>query len=131
MVALIGALSIVGAVALAARRRPGGAAGRTAPAGPQVSYQPPVRSAGGAGTDTVSAATANPAQPVSVRTAGGVLDGVSLTDPDGDAVDGALSSDRTTWTSSGDLDFATTYTWHGRAVAPTARRPRCRAPSRR
>lgn len=119
MVALIGALSIVGAVALAASAQdPAAPQAAPPPAGPQVSYQPPVRSAGGAGTDTVSAATANPAQPVSVRTAGGVLDGVSLTDPDGDAVDGALSSDRTTWTSSGDLDFATTYTWHGRAVAP-------------
>ncbi|ALE85533.1 L,D-transpeptidase [Pseudonocardia sp. HH130629-09] len=119
VVALIGALGIVGAVALAASPQdPAAPQAAPPPAGPQVSYQPPVRSAGGAGTDTVSAATANPAQPVSVRTAGGTLDGVSLTDPYGDAVDGALSPDRTTWTSSGDLDFATTYTWHGRAVAP-------------
>lgn len=108
VVVLIGALGVVGAVALAASPQdPAVPQAAPAPAGPQVSYQP-----------AASASSANPAQPVSVRAAGGTLDGVSLTDPDGDAVDGALSPDRTTWTSSGDLDFASTYTWHGRAVAP-------------
>ncbi|MEJ8281152.1 L,D-transpeptidase [Pseudonocardia spirodelae] len=107
VVALVAALGVAGAVALAASPGDTGPAAAPAPVGPQVSYQP-----------AASATAANPSQPVSVRAAGGTLDGVSLTGPDGDAVDGTLSPDRTTWTSTGDLDFATTYTWHGRALGP-------------
>ncbi|MBN9736144.1 L,D-transpeptidase [Pseudonocardia sp. P1] len=107
VVALIAASGVAGAVALAGAQ--GGTAPLAAPAptGPQLTYQP-----------AASASSANPADPVSVRAAGGTLDGVSLTGPDGEQVPGGLAPDRTTWTSSGKLDFATTYTWHGRAVAP-------------
>lgn len=107
VVTLVVASGVAGAVALASSPEGGSPLAAPPPSGPQLTYQP------------AAAATAvNPAEPVSVRAAGGTLDGVSLTGPDGDPVDGDLSPDRTTWTSSGSLDYATTYTWHGRAVAP-------------
>ncbi|MFP5072326.1 Ig-like domain-containing protein [Pseudonocardia nantongensis] len=113
-VALVAALGVASAVALTAAAQ--GTGPLAAPAAPQVSYQPAERSAGGASTGTAPASSANPAEPVSVRAAGGTLDGVALTGPDGETVDGALSPDRSTWTSTAPLDYATTYTWHGRAL---------------
>lgn len=104
-VTLVAALAVAGAVALAASRGSGPLASAPPP-GPQVSYQP-----------AAAATSVNPAEPVSVQAAGGTLDQVSLTGPDG-AVDGGLSADRSTWTSREPLDYATTYTWHGRAVGP-------------
>ncbi|ANY06264.1 L,D-transpeptidase [Pseudonocardia sp. HH130630-07] len=112
VVALLAALGVAGAVAIAATPAQDGPRAAPPPAGPQLSYQP-----------AANATAVNPAGPVSVRVAGGTLDGVTLTGPGGEPVPGGLSPDRTTWTSSGKLDYATVYTWHGTAAGPGGSAP--------
>ena len=58
----------------------------------------------------------NPTAPISVRVAHGTFVEVALRDAAGKAVDGALSADRTQWTSSGRLAYAQRYTWSGTAT---------------
>ncbi|MGW5050981.1 L,D-transpeptidase [Actinokineospora sp. NPDC004072] len=57
-----------------------------------------------------------PAEPVSVSVAGGKLTEVSLTNPAGEEVDGALSADGSTWTAAEPLGYGKTYTWAGSAL---------------
>lgn len=57
-----------------------------------------------------------PTAPVRVMVRDGALDAVSLTDPDGKAVAGQLSSDRSSWASTEPLRYATTYSWSGTAT---------------
>jgi lipoprotein-anchoring transpeptidase ErfK/SrfK len=53
----------------------------------------------------------NPAEPVVVRAANGSLTAVTITDTaTGKAVAGALAADATSWTSTGPLAYASTYT---------------------
>ena len=47
--------------------------------------------------------------PVVVRAANGTLDAVTLTNPDGKEIAGALSADRTTWTSGEPLGYGRSY----------------------
>ena len=47
--------------------------------------------------------------PVVVRAANGTLDAVTVTNPDGKEVTGALSADRTTWTSGEPLGYGRSY----------------------
>ena len=58
----------------------------------------------------------NPTAPVSVRVAHGTFAEVALRDAAGDAVEGALSDDRTQWTASGRLAYGQRYTWSGAAT---------------
>jgi lipoprotein-anchoring transpeptidase ErfK/SrfK len=58
----------------------------------------------------------NPTAPISVRVAHGTFVEVALRDAAGEAVDGALSNDRTQWTSSGRLAYGQRYTWSGTAT---------------
>jgi lipoprotein-anchoring transpeptidase ErfK/SrfK len=60
----------------------------------------------------------SPTLPVSVRVTGGVLQQVTLANPDGRPVAGALSSDRSSWTSTEPLGYGRTYTWSGTAAGP-------------
>lgn len=62
------------------------------------------------------AAAINPIAPVWVSASNGVLDSVSLTSSDGKPVGGQLSGDRTRWTATDPLRYATTYTWSGTAT---------------
>jgi lipoprotein-anchoring transpeptidase ErfK/SrfK len=55
-------------------------------------------------------------QPVTVRVAQGTLTEVQLTNPDGKAVEGALSDDKTSWTSSESLGYDKTYTYNATAT---------------
>lgn len=82
---------------------------------------------GGAPAETkpVAVITAEPAvdardvpvlQPVTVKVAQGTLTEVKLTNPDGKAVAGALSADKTTWTSSETLGYDKTYTYAASAT---------------
>ncbi|PZS29785.1 MAG: L,D-transpeptidase [Pseudonocardiales bacterium] len=64
------------------------------------------------------ASNVSPTLPVSVRVIGGVLNQVALTNPDGRAIAGALSTDRQNWISSEALGYSKTYTWHGSAAGP-------------
>jgi lipoprotein-anchoring transpeptidase ErfK/SrfK len=51
-----------------------------------------------------------PVDRITVTAAGGGLTEVTVTDPDGGAVEGRLNDDRTSWRTSAVLDFATRYT---------------------
>lgn len=64
-----------------------------------------------------------PIAPVRVSVNNGVLDVVSLTNPEGKAVAGQLSSDRSSWTTTEPLGYAKTYTWSGTATG-VDRQPR-------
>lgn len=52
----------------------------------------------------------SPAEPVVVRAENGKVDSVSLTNPEGEEVGGALSEDGTTWTSAEPLGYGRRYT---------------------
>ncbi|MGH3769885.1 MAG: L,D-transpeptidase [Pseudonocardiaceae bacterium] len=54
--------------------------------------------------------------PVRVTVRHGVLDTVSLTDPEGKAVAGQFSSEKSSWTTTEPLGYAKTYTWSGTAT---------------
>ncbi len=84
------------------------------------------RPAAGAASSSSSTSTMPPAQiavtpadgttgvrpdaPVTVTASGGPLTDVAVVDGDGDALDGDLSADKATWTSSGPLTASQTYT---------------------
>ncbi|WP_020419573.1 Ig-like domain-containing protein [Amycolatopsis sp. ATCC 39116] len=55
-------------------------------------------------------------QPVTVKVAKGTLTEVKLTNADGKAVEGKLSDDKTTWTSSETLGYDKTYTYNATAT---------------
>ncbi|HZE00631.1 MAG TPA: Ig-like domain-containing protein [Pseudonocardiaceae bacterium] len=58
----------------------------------------------------------NPTAPVRVLVTHGVLDAVSLTNPEGKAVAGHFSSDKSSWTTTEPLGYAKTYNWSGTAT---------------
>ncbi|MCF7550041.1 Ig-like domain-containing protein [Pseudonocardia sp. WMMC193] len=51
----------------------------------------------------------NPTTPITVTVADGTAQAVRVTDPKGKAVEGTLAPDGRTWTSTGELAYATTY----------------------
>lgn len=59
-----------------------------------------------------------PDQPVTVTARGGQLATVTLAGPDGSTVDGALDPSRLTWTSTGSLALAASYTLTATALDP-------------
>jgi len=61
-------------------------------------------------TPTDGAAAASVLDPVVVRAADGTLDAVTMTNPEGAAVSGALTADRTSWSSAEPLGYGRTYT---------------------
>ncbi|MCA1703574.1 MAG: L,D-transpeptidase family protein [Actinobacteria bacterium] len=84
-------------------------AGSALPVLPLVSAQVVTQPSDGA-TDVT------PTAPVRVSVSNGVLNAVSLTNPEGKAVAGQFSSDRTSWTAAEPLGYAKTYTWSGTAT---------------
>ncbi len=58
----------------------------------------------------------NPTAPVRVLVSHGAFDAVSLTNPEGKAVAGRFSSDKSSWTTTEPLGYAKTYTWSGTAT---------------
>jgi lipoprotein-anchoring transpeptidase ErfK/SrfK len=67
-----------------------------------------------AGLDVVPADAAeqvNPAAPVTLKVTNGRIDRVSLTSGSGDAVDGTLSADASSWTAATPLKFNTRYSY--------------------
>jgi lipoprotein-anchoring transpeptidase ErfK/SrfK len=58
----------------------------------------------------------NPTAPVRVSVTHGALDAVSLTNPEGKAVAGHFSSDKSSWTTTEPLGYAKTYNWSGTAT---------------
>ncbi|WP_280358150.1 L,D-transpeptidase [Nocardia otitidiscaviarum] len=78
-----------------------------APAGPvaKVTVDP------GDGADDV-----NPTAPVSVSVAGGRIDQVALTNPNGKQVTGEFNADHTAFTVTEPLGYGVTYSWSGTAT---------------
>ncbi|WP_240757591.1 L,D-transpeptidase [Nakamurella flava] len=80
-------------------------ASSSAPAGPTVTASPAFGSKG-----------LSPVAPMSVTTSSGTLKDVTVTNPAGVQVKGALSTDGTTWTVGEDLGYGKSYTVTGTAV---------------
>ena len=62
-----------------------------------------------------------PSQPVTVTVARGVIDTLTMTGPDGAAVAGTVSADRTSWTLGQNLAFGAAYTVTGTATGTDGR----------
>ncbi len=106
---LIGLLGVVTAATAA-----GGPAVRPAvPAGPAEILAPP---AVVEYLPAVGATDVAPTEAVTVTVHDGTFQAVTLTGPGGGAVEGAFNPDRTRWTSAGQLDYGTSYTWGGSAI---------------
>jgi lipoprotein-anchoring transpeptidase ErfK/SrfK len=88
---------------------PGQSGGSDLPGVPIVS--PKIVTEPSNGTTGVS-----PIAPVRVSVSNGVLDKVSLTNPEGKEVAGRFSPDRLSWTATEPLGYAKTYTWSGTAT---------------
>lgn len=58
----------------------------------------------------------SPTTPVTISVAGGTITDLTLTNPDGKVVAGALSADSTVWTVGEDLGYGKTYTVTGHAA---------------
>jgi lipoprotein-anchoring transpeptidase ErfK/SrfK len=67
-------------------------------------------------TPGVDASGVDPRASATVAVTDGKLDSVTLTGPDGKAVEGEPTADRTEWSSTTELGYGTTYTWSGSAT---------------
>ncbi|HTM86044.1 MAG TPA: Ig-like domain-containing protein [Mycobacterium sp.] len=74
-------------------------------AAPTLTFQP-----------TADRSDVNPTEPVGVQVDNGWFQRISLTNPDGAAVAGQLSSDRTAFTTTEPLGYDATYSWAGSVV---------------
>ncbi|WP_307817827.1 L,D-transpeptidase [Nocardia acididurans] len=61
-------------------------------------------------TPATGAQQVNPAEPVTVRTSGGILTDITLTDDEGRIIPGTLNPDKTAWTPNERLGYGRTYT---------------------
>lgn len=108
--ALVLALSLVsGCSALTAATAAQGADAK-AGAGSGSSTAPTVPAATIAVSPDDGTTKVRPDTPITVTASGGTLGEVTVTDADGDTVDGVVSADQASWTSSGPLSLKTTYT---------------------
>jgi lipoprotein-anchoring transpeptidase ErfK/SrfK len=77
---------------------------------------PPKPAAALAYEPAAGATDVNPTASITARVSSGTFADVALRDTKGKAVEGALSADRTSWTSSGRLAYGEHYTWSGTAT---------------
>lgn len=61
-------------------------------------------------------ADVSPIDPIKVTVTDGQLDDVTLVKPDGGNVNGELSADKLSWSTTEPLGYGKTYTWHGTAT---------------
>jgi lipoprotein-anchoring transpeptidase ErfK/SrfK len=87
--------------------------GRVSEAAVPPVLEPPATLAYSPGPDTSGV---DPRASATVSVTDGTLDKVTLTGPDGTAVEGEPNADRTEWSSTQDLAYGTTYTWSGSAT---------------
>lgn len=73
-------------------------------------------------TPAEGAVDVSPVAPVSVEVTDGTIEALTLTNPTGEKVIGALSPDKTTWTVGEPLGFGKTYTWAGTAIGSDGER---------
>jgi lipoprotein-anchoring transpeptidase ErfK/SrfK len=62
-----------------------------------------------------------PAEAITIGVAQGTIDALTMTNPDGNPVNGTLSADRTSWTLAEPLAFGATYTVAGTATGTDGR----------
>lgn len=62
------------------------------------------------------------AEPVKVAVSDGVIDAVELTNPEGEVVEGALSEDKRSWSSSEALGYGKSYTYTASATGSDGKR---------
>jgi lipoprotein-anchoring transpeptidase ErfK/SrfK len=67
-------------------------------------------------TPGAAASGVDPRASATVAVTDGKLDGVTLTGPDGKAVEGEMNAEGTEWGSTTELAYGTTYTWSGSAT---------------
>ena len=75
---------------------------------------PPVASV--TGTPALGATGLSPSEPIAVTVAKGTIDALTLTNPDGKAVAGTVSADKTSWILGEVLGFGKVYTLAGTAT---------------
>lgn len=73
-------------------------------------------------TPAAGAGDVSPVAPISVKVADGTIETLTLTNPTGKQVVGALSPDRATWTVGEPLGYGKTYTWAGTALGTNGER---------
>lgn len=105
-VALIGSVGVLAFVA--------NGAGTPTPAGPPPPPPPPVAVLAHLPAD--GATGVSPTAKATALVRDGSLTEVTLTNSAGEAVQGAFSIDRTTWSTTEPLGYGDTYTWGGRAT---------------
>lgn len=117
---VVGLVAITAAVAGCSSSGSGASSANGTAAGgaSSTSSQPQLAPATVAFLPAADAAAVAPADPVKVTATGGTLTSVTVSGPAG-AVKGALNSDRTAWTSSGDLGFGARYTVTAEATNTT------------
>jgi lipoprotein-anchoring transpeptidase ErfK/SrfK len=106
------AVVLVGSLGVAAIATAGGL-GRVAESVAPPVLEPPATLAYLPGVD---ASDVDPRASATVAVTDGTLDSVTLTGPDGTAVEGEPNADGTEWSSTQDLAYGTTYTWSGSAT---------------
>jgi lipoprotein-anchoring transpeptidase ErfK/SrfK len=84
-----------------------------------VSVSPPVAAV--TATPALNSGDLAPADPISISVAQGTIDSLTMTKPDGTPVNGALSTDHTSWTLGEPLAFGATYTVTGTATGTDSR----------
>jgi lipoprotein-anchoring transpeptidase ErfK/SrfK len=105
-IVLVGALDVV---AITAAGGSGNLAGTTV----ESVVEPPAALAYAPGPN---ASGVDPRGSATVTVTHGTLDDVALTGPDGASVAGEPNADRTSWSSTEELKYGTTYTWSGSAT---------------
>ena len=68
------------------------------------------------GQPALNSGSLAPADPITISVAQGTIDTLTMTNPDGAAVNGTLSADHTSWTLGEPLAFGATYTVAGTAT---------------
>lgn len=104
---------LVALVALVAGCTVGSGDGETSGAGPTTEPAPVARVTQ---NPADGASDVNPVAPISVTVADGTLTQISLTNPDGKIVQGALSPDKTSYVVAEPLAYGVRYTWTGTAL---------------
>lgn len=109
---LVLAVMVVGSLGVVTIATAGGSGSVSGPAVPPVLAPPAVL----AYAPAADASGVDPRGPVTVSVTDGTLDTVTLTGPDGTEVEGALGADGTSWGSTEELQYDTTYSWSGSAT---------------
>ncbi|UZJ24735.1 Ig-like domain-containing protein [Rhodococcus antarcticus] len=112
------ALGLLAAVATGCTAGPSALSGGTGPAATTAppTTPPPKPVVTVAYAPTTDATGVSPVAPVTVTTTRGTITALTLTNPDGKAVAGALAPGGASWSTTEVLGYGKTYTWSGTAV---------------